>query len=1425
MTISTQLKECFDYVSGSARSANQAGHTITTISGNTQTVSVPGAPIPNLVQPQPDQPYLIETDPKFTHYKTFISSDYLLGRLSLDPQKVQKRLGDGFYEQKLINDQIAELTGKRFLDGYASNEAQYKALMEAGVASAAQFQLTPGIALSAAQMAALTSDIVWLVEQEVTLPDGSRTKVLAPVVYLSRASAEDIAPTGALISGKDIDLTINGNLHNGGTLQASNKLIVQANDIANTGDIRSTGKDGSTILVAQNDILNNGGSIAGHRVGILAGRDVAMSTAASSVTGVHGTNTTLGRVASVTADQLSVQAGRDLNLAATAINTTGDAALAAGRDLNLTAVNTQSSYNATYDNDNHLYQTQTQVNGSAINARGKLALIAGQDINAAAAYANAGGQLVAAAGRDVHIGTAQQTGSVDQATYFTSKGMLSSSSDRSQTNVNTRTAVGSTLSGDSMIIQAGRDIGVTGSNIVATNDVDLYAKNNVTISTAQNTSDSSYRLEEKTSGMFSSGGVGVTIGSKNQQTAQTSQQTTQTGSTIGSTDGNIRVSAGNAYTQTGSDVIAPKGDIGIAAKSVDITAATETMHATQDSKFKQSGVTVAVTNPVISAVQTAQQMNRAASQTSDGRMQVLAGAVTALSTYNAVDAVSKNPGAAGGVNVSVSLGSSKSQSHSEQSSTSAKGSNVAAGGNLNIVATGAGKDSNINVIGSNISAGNNAALRADGDINLQAAQNTYEQHSSNSSSSASVGVGYGTTTGFTVNASASQGKGRADGSDVSYTNTHVNAGNQLVIASGGDTNLKGATASSQQVIAAVGGNLNIESLQDTSTYDSKQQNVGVGVTIPIGPGAGGINVSGGKSKIDSNFQSVTEQSGIKVGDGGFDITVKGNTDLKGAVIASTDKAVQDAKNSFVTDSLTQSDIQNSASYSANSVSVTGGVGTQPAGNQGTGIGFGHDSGNASSTSQSGISGIAGNSDVRTGDKESGVGKIFDQAKVQKDIDAQTQITLAFSQQAPKAIGTFADSRANALKEQARTEPDPDKQAALLADAKEWEENGKWRIALHSAAGALSGGVAGALGAGATASAATLLTDLQNNIRDGLINAGVDPATANLTSQAIAMGTAAGMGALASGGSAAGAGMGLAVDSNNRRLHPTETQMIKDNAARFAKKIYGTDNPTQDQITAATAMLANTAQNLVDYNFGYDVPYFKQAEDFLHVLQSEYAAQSSNLSIGNGQYLFYATNEQKNQPWLNSSGVDKEIAGVIVKAPIKQAETTGINAIKRDPATSLPLDDEGRYSQQYVIDGKTYSAKYFPCPRASAGCGGQNMDMSDPQTAAYIKALDKKVFDDIGKGATLVAIANPLGALGAAAGFMGQASSIASGMVNDSVGQATIKELGQAGAQKYLEAVFGLPAAAAVRITAIIDLAGGWAAFVGRANAEFVEKGK
>jgi len=138
------------------------------------------------IQPQAGQPYLIETDPRFTQYGNFISSDYMLNLLGINPAATEKRLGDGFYEEKLVTDQVTNLTGQRYLAGYSSAEDEYKSLMTSGVAFAKQFNMTPGIALSDAQMAALTSDIVWLVNQTVTLPDGSQQTVLVPQVYLAK---------------------------------------------------------------------------------------------------------------------------------------------------------------------------------------------------------------------------------------------------------------------------------------------------------------------------------------------------------------------------------------------------------------------------------------------------------------------------------------------------------------------------------------------------------------------------------------------------------------------------------------------------------------------------------------------------------------------------------------------------------------------------------------------------------------------------------------------------------------------------------------------------------------------------------------------------------------------------------------------------------------------------------------------------------------------------------------------------------------------------------------------------------------------------------------------------------------------------------------------------------------------------------------
>lgn len=162
---------------------------------------------------------------------------------------------------------------------------------------------------------------------------------------------------------------------------------------------------------------------------------------------------------------------------------------------------------------------------------------------------------------------------------------------------------------------------------------------------------------------------------------------------------------------------------------------------------------------------------------------------------------------AGGVSIKLSLGASKSRSTTDRNASTAFGSTVAAGHDLTLIATGAGRDSDINLIGSDLSAGNNAVLKAEGDILLRAARNATEQKTDSKSSSASIGIGYSTggqQNGFTLELGASVGRGKADGKDESWAHSHVTAGNVLAIQSGGDTTLKGATGELDRVIALLG---------------------------------------------------------------------------------------------------------------------------------------------------------------------------------------------------------------------------------------------------------------------------------------------------------------------------------------------------------------------------------------------------------------------------------------------------------------------------------------------------------------------------------------------------------------------------------------------------------------------------------------------
>jgi filamentous hemagglutinin len=343
----------------------------------------------------PGQTYLVQTDPRFTHYGRFISSDYMLTQLGFDPQSIQKRLGDGFYEQQRVRNQITQLTGRVFLAGYTNHLDEYMALLNNGVAYAKSFGLAPGIALSDAQMSQLTTDMVWLVSQDETLADGTHQTVLVPQLYLAKAADTTLSPTGALIAG--------------------NAVGIKGTDVTNVGGTIASLKH--TTVVADHDIQNIGGVIAGGNVGLQAGNDIlnqsvsgTQTTDFATGTSTHTSIAARGHIQATNEALLSV--GHDVNVQGAQIHAGGKLGIAAGHAVDLGTVQTGSDV-VTRNGFNTDIRTRTTRLGSTVSAGGDLGVVSGGDLHVAGSKLNSGGDMRVAASGHVAIMTATNRSMID----------------------------------------------------------------------------------------------------------------------------------------------------------------------------------------------------------------------------------------------------------------------------------------------------------------------------------------------------------------------------------------------------------------------------------------------------------------------------------------------------------------------------------------------------------------------------------------------------------------------------------------------------------------------------------------------------------------------------------------------------------------------------------------------------------------------------------------------------------------------------------------------------------------------------------------------------------------------------------------------------------------------------------------------------
>ncbi|MCX8422727.1 hemagglutinin repeat-containing protein, partial [Escherichia coli] len=387
---------------------------------------------------------------------------------------------------------------------------------------------------------------------------------------------------------------------------------------------------------------------------------------------------------------------------------------------------------------------------------------------------------------------------------------------------------------------------------------------------------------------------------------------------------------------------------------------------TVDEKFEQkkSGLTVALSGTVGSAINNAVTSAQETKESSDSRLKALQATKTALSGVQAGQAAAMasatgDPNATG---VSLSLTTQKSESQQHSESDTVSGSTLNAGNNLSVVATGKNRGDNrgdIVIAGSQLKAGGNTSLDAANDILLSGAANTQKTTGRNSSSGGGVGVSIGAGgngAGISVFASVNAAKGSEKGNGTEWTETTTDSGKTVTINSGRDTVLNGAQVNGNRIIADVGHDLLISSQQDTSKYDSKQTSVAAGGSFTFGSMTGSGYIAASRDKMKSRFDSVAEQTGMFAGDGGFDITVGRHTQLEGAVIAST--ATPD-KNHLDTGTLGFSDLHNEADYkvSHSGISLSGGgsfgdkfQGNMPGGMMSAG---GH-SGHAEGTTQAAV---------------------------------------------------------------------------------------------------------------------------------------------------------------------------------------------------------------------------------------------------------------------------------------------------------------------------------------------------------------------------------------------------------------------------------------------------------------------------------------
>ncbi|MCW0410579.1 hypothetical protein NB709_000455 [Xanthomonas sacchari] len=459
------------------------------------------------------------------------------------------------------------------------------------------------------------------------------------------------------------------------------------------------------------------------------------------------------------------------------------------------------------------------------------------------------------------------------------------------------------------------DITLTASNIAAQGDVTMHAAGDLTIQSGQDTAGNANVSDNKAIGTVVISDTERFSGYHTEKHRDDNATVTQVASSVGSLGGNVNLSAGGTYTQSASNVVAAK-DVDVTAASIQLLTANDSHAASSQDDTLKIGAFARVKSPLIDLIN-----NVDAARNSDGRLSAMQGMAAVANGYQAASAISSMAGGAGSgalVSVEAGMGYATSTEKYKAGSQTAQGSTISGGGNVSLTST----NGDLHVVQGNLKAGETLSLDAARDLVLEAGKSSGSEQSKGSNAGLEVGVGasVGAQTGVYAYVQASVGSHSSNADSATWKNTELAAQN-ISLTSKGDTTLRGAVAKADRIDVQTGGDLTIESLQDTSNIQSKESGYGGRIQVSFGT-AWDASGYASTAKANGNSSGVTEQSGLFAGKGGYHVDA-GNVNLIGGAIASTN-----ADNSDLTaNSLTFSDLQNRMGYSASSGSLAGGFGS------------------------------------------------------------------------------------------------------------------------------------------------------------------------------------------------------------------------------------------------------------------------------------------------------------------------------------------------------------------------------------------------------------------------------------------------------------------------------------------------------------------